>query len=245
MSSSSDLVIFDAFNTLIVPRPGCEGTFAAALESRGLRVTQRLLAWLQRASEGLDHHAWSCSRVTYVAWARETLALITRRGAIPGLDRYARITPALEQLHQAPMMARPGARSCLEALKAAGFMIAVCSNWGWDLEADLGPTGLVRSVDYLVTSARAGYRKPNPGIYRTTLDLAGSSTENAVFVGDGLRTDVAGPAAIGIRSVLLSASPPRGFQGERAQSLTAVSQLLTSEGQSGRRNTTRSRPGPL
>lgn len=103
------------------------------------------------------------------------------------------VVPALEQLHQAPMVALPGAKVCLRTLKAAGFKIAVCSNWGWDLRADLEATGLTADIDFLVTSAQAGFRKPHPWIYQSTLGLAGFTAGEAVFVGDSLRTDVLGP----------------------------------------------------
>jgi hypothetical protein len=54
------------------------------------------------------------------------------------------------------MSALPGAVECLRKLRAAGFAIAVCSNWGWDLQADLQGTGLVGQIDVFVPSARAG-----------------------------------------------------------------------------------------
>src|SRR6266849_4577531 len=102
------------------------------------------------------------------------------------------------------MVALPTAADCLARLKRAGFTIALCSNWGWDLAADLAGTGLAGYIDVFVTSARSGYRKPHPRIYQATLELAGFGVEDAVFVGDSLRTDAVGPQRIGIRSVLLA-----------------------------------------
>ena len=124
------------------------------------------------------------------------------------------------------MVAMPGAGSCLATLKGAGFTIAVCSNWGWDLREDLAGTGLTANVNVLVTSAQAGCRKPHPRIYRSTLDLAGFSAEDAVFIGDSLRTDVLGPESAGIRSVLLAREPTEAFHGEQVGTLTAAARLL-------------------
>jgi hypothetical protein len=45
------------------------------------------------------------------------------------------------------MTALPGAVACLRTLRAAGFAIAVCFNWGWDLQDDLQGTGLVGEID--------------------------------------------------------------------------------------------------
>jgi len=224
--STGRLVIFDAFNTLVTARPGSTATFLDGLTSAGLDASHALLTELQAASEGLDHSAWSASRQSYVEWATTTLRTAKEAGVRPGSDLGRWVVPALEQLHQAPMVAMPGAGSCLEMLKAAGFTIAMCSNWGWDLRQDLEGTGLTALADVLVTSAQAGCRKPHPRIYRSTLDRAGFAADDAVFVGDSLRTDVLGAGQAGIRSVLLAREPNEAFQGEQAGSLAAVARLL-------------------
>jgi putative hydrolase of the HAD superfamily len=224
----SGLVIFDAFNTLVTARRDSRDTFLAGLAQAGLEATASMLRRLQAASEGLDHSAWSQSRQCYVDWAAKTLRVAPNAGA--DTEVAAAIVPALEQLHQVPMIAMPGAAACLQRLRAAGFAIAVCSNWGWDLQADLDGTGLFEGIDVLVTSAQTGFRKPHPRIYESTLSLAGFAAEEAVFVGDTLRTDVLGPQSAGIRSVLLAAEPVDGFDGPQVRSLEAVADLLIDGG---------------
>jgi FMN phosphatase YigB (HAD superfamily) len=140
------LVIFDAFNTLVTARRDSANTFLAGLVQAGLEATESMLARLQEASEGLDHSNWSVTRQSYVDWASETLRVAAHAGA--GTEVAPAIVPALEQLHQAPMIAMPGALACLQKLRAAGFAIAVCSNWGWDLRVDLQGTGLVEEIDF-------------------------------------------------------------------------------------------------
>ena len=218
------LVIFDAFNTLVTARRNSERTFLAGLVQAGLEATESMLTRLQAASEGLDHSAWSGSRQSYVGWATETLRIAGQAGA--DSEVVPCIVPALEQLHQAPMIALPGAVACLRKLRAAGFVIAVCSNWGWDLRADLECTGVAGEIDVLVSSAQAGFRKPHPRIYESTLALTRFGAEDAVFVGDTLRTDVLGPQSAGIRSVLLAPVALDTFRGSQATSLAAVADLL-------------------
>jgi HAD superfamily hydrolase (TIGR01509 family) len=220
------LVIFDAFNTLVAAHADSRDTFLAGLRTVGLDASQALLAELQAACEGLDHSASSDSRQAYVGWARDTLGMVKKAGASIVAELAPRIVPALEQLHQAPMVPLPGASACLRALKEAGFVLAVCSNWGWDLIDDLGPTGLAAEADVMVTSAQVGYRKPHPRIYHFTMGLAGFTAGETVFVGDSLRADVVGPQRVGIRSILLSAVAPQAFQGERASSFVEVLRLL-------------------
>ena len=220
------LVIFDAFNTLVTSRPGYEHTFLAGLDAVSEHASADLLTTLQAASEGLDHSEWSGSRRVYSRWAAETLASLAQAGANWDAELAPRIVPALEQLHQAPMVALPEAADCLAMLKGAGFGIAVCSNWGWDLAADLAGSGLARWIDVLVTSAQIGYRKPHPRIYQATLEQAAFGAADAVFVGDSLRTDALGPQRTGIRSVLLARDANTQLHAEQVSSLAEAARLL-------------------
>lgn len=227
-AAAVDLVIFDAFNTLVTAHPDYRNTFLDGLVQAGLEPSWPLLAEFQAASEGFDHSAWSRSRDSYVAWAADTLGLANQPDHCERPGFAGRIVPALEQMHQAPMVQMPGAEACLARLKNAGCKIAVCSNWGWDLRADLRPTGLAGYVDAYVTSAQVGFRKPHPRIYQAALDANDARAENALFVGDNVRTDVLGPQNAGMRAILLTSSPAEDFGGQHARSLVAVAQLLTA-----------------
>jgi putative hydrolase of the HAD superfamily len=223
-----DLVIFDAFNTLVTAHPGYRNTFLDGLTQAGLKPSLPLLAEFQAAGEGIDHSTWSRSRDSYVVWAAETLRLAKQANHREDARFAVRIVPALEQMHQAPMVQIPGAEDCLVRLKHAGCAIAVCSNWGWDLRDDLRPTGLAAYIDTYLTSAQVGFRKPHPRIYQAALDANDSRAKNAIFVGDNVRTDVLGPQNAGIRAILLAASSDEDFVGEHARSLAAVAELLTA-----------------
>ena len=223
---SRRLVIFDAFNTLVTARAGSQDTFLAGLRGAGLDASASLLAELQAACEGLDHSSRSGARQAYVDWAADTLSKVGQAGGAIAAGLAPRVVPALEQLHQAPMIPLPGAADCLRTLRENGFAIAVCSNWGWDLREDLEATGLTADIGVLVTSAQAGWRKPHPRIYQSTLELAGFGAGEAVFVGDSFRADFLGPRAAGIRSILLAGDAGRTSDGERAGSLAGLSRLL-------------------
>jgi putative hydrolase of the HAD superfamily len=55
----------------------------------------------------------------------------------------------------------------------------------------------------VVVSSEAGYEKPDPRIFLTALARRGAAPEEAAHVGDRMRADVAGAAAIGVRAVWL------------------------------------------
>jgi putative hydrolase of the HAD superfamily len=225
---SRGLVIFDAFNTLVTSRPDSRDTFAAGLAQAGLQASPELLAELQAAAEGLDHSAWSGSRQAYADWAESVLRQLLQTGWPTGRELARCVVPALEQLHQGRMEAMPDALACLKQLKAAGFSTAVCSNWGWDLAADLAGTGLAGYIDVFVTSAQAGYRKPHTRIYQATLELAGFRAEDAVFIGDSLRTDALGPQRAGIRSLLVTRTEKQVHR-EQVASLGEAARLILRE----------------
>ena len=70
-------------------------------------------------------------------------------------------------------------------------------------------------LDYLpvrVYSSRAGYIKPDERIFRQALDRFDVAPAEAVFVGDKLDVDVAGPQKIGMRADPARVSLPRRDQ---------------------------------
>jgi len=194
------LVIFDAFGTLVRPAAGFEGTFVDALTARGIDASPQVMARLQSASAGLEHRRWSRTREEYDTWTRQTLL----RGGSDLLGEFAsHVIPALEQRHQAPMERFADVVGCLEALRSQGVAVAICSNWGWDLADDLAGAGLGGLADFMVSSAEAGCRKPHPDIYDRVLQHVGVKPAETVFVGDSIEPDVHGPQRVGITGILL------------------------------------------
>ncbi len=102
-------------------------------------------------------------------------------------------------------------RAVLAQLAGQGRSLGVVSNTLWAPEvhdADLARFGLLEYLPVRVYSSQAGVVKPHPAIYRQALDRLDVAPAEAVFVGDKLAVDVAGPQKIGMRAVLV-ASPYR------------------------------------
>ncbi len=195
------LVIFDVFNTLVLPESGQEHTFAEGLRARGVEPTEKLIRTLISASEGQCHRQESMSRDSYVAWATSLLAKVASDG-VDG-DHASGVIPALEQLHQAPMRVLPGVKELLVELRRRGILVAACSNWGWDLSADLESCGLRGAIDVVAASACVGFRKPHPEIYQHILTATGIAASEALFVGDSFDADVRGPMRANIKAIHL------------------------------------------
>lgn len=101
---------------------------------------------------------------------------------------------------------RTGAIETLAALKARGLTLAVVSNTvqpGRFLSSNTQRWGLSEFFDARVYSSDVGVAKPHPEIFRIALERLGARAENAVYVGDRLVPDVAGPHAAGLKAVLI------------------------------------------
>jgi putative hydrolase of the HAD superfamily len=75
-------------------------------------------------------------------------------------------------------------------------------------DRDLERFGLLEHLPVRVYSSTAGFIKPHPNIYRKALDMLNVAPAEAIFVGDRLDVDIAGPQKIGMRAVLVD-SPYR------------------------------------
>jgi putative hydrolase of the HAD superfamily len=128
----------------------------------------------------------------------------------------------LDSLRFAPF---PDAAPALAKLRAAGFRLAVVSNWDCSLRSVLGELGLAGAVDAIVVSAQAGARKPDPRIFQVALEQLGCEQGNALFVGDSLQTDVVGARAAGLRAVLLDRAG-RGHADEEIVSVRSLTELV-------------------
>jgi putative hydrolase of the HAD superfamily len=102
----------------------------------------------------------------------------------------------------------PDAIPTLNALRQKGLRTAIVSNtpWGSSAEewtAELHRHGLIEATDAIVFCVDVGWRKPAPQIFERALALLGVEPENAAFVGDDPRWDVAGAEECGLHPILL------------------------------------------
>jgi putative hydrolase of the HAD superfamily len=154
------------------------------------------------------------------------------------------VRTAIEAEHRGWANARhlhPEAHRLLEDVRARGLRIAIVSNT-FDppdlLHADLAAEGVTERVDAVVFSSEVGRRKPAPEIYRAALDAVGVEPANALFVGDRVREDVQGPAALGMRTCLVTYFRVDGgdhaladaVAASPAEVLAAVDRVLAADG---------------
>ena len=209
-------VIFDLFDTLVdlpmdtLPRVEIDGrllmsTTGALHEALSARAPIAFDDFV-RALVAVDRE-W---RATH--WERDR--------EVTTLDRFARVAKALDlddpalpgiltDVHMgmlASIAVAPAHHAALLARLHERFRIGLCSNWTWTPAAlaILDATQLRASLDAVVISADHGLRKPRREIFEATLAALGVTPGETVHVGDNLKADVAGAAAVGIRTVWIT-----------------------------------------
>ncbi|WP_426572243.1 HAD family hydrolase [Aquihabitans sp. McL0605] len=128
----------------------------------------------------------------------------------------------------------PWAAEGLAAIAATGVPIVVVSNADGTVADVLGATGLLQvgpgpgvEVVAIVDSGAVGVAKPDPAIFHLALEIAGTTADRAIHVGDAYQYDVRGARAAGVRPILVD---PLGLRTdadcERVASLVDVAALI-------------------
>jgi putative hydrolase of the HAD superfamily len=151
--------------------------------------------------DGREHVEHSRSAEHYEAWERDRLRRFVTMCGVGTDDADLLVDDLYTATKAFELTAYPEVPGVLADLRGRGIIVAVCSNWDWHLDRAMASAGLDGLVDVMVTSARAGARKPHPRIFRYTLDACGVDAADTVFVGDSWGPDVEGPAALGMRAV--------------------------------------------
>jgi putative hydrolase of the HAD superfamily len=99
----------------------------------------------------------------------------------------------------------PNIGSALEALRERGMRIGIVCDVGFSggalLRDLLGGEGLLEHFDGWAFSDETGHYKPAPQAFEAALGSLEAQPQEAMHVGDLRRTDIAGAAAIGMRTV--------------------------------------------
>lgn len=157
-----------------------------------------------RVEEEFDRHCRSgnLEEINLVDVARRAYADLGLRLTAAELDTYLRME---QEAWWTGVHIRPDAISTLEALRAAGIRVGLCSNAPYRVRSmhdQLAHFGLRQHLDAVTFSGEVGWRKPHERIFRAALSALGTSSGETVMVGDSERDDIAGAHAVGMRAVL-------------------------------------------
>lgn len=209
-------IVFDLFDTLVdlysekLPRieyrgyliPASARALHAALPHRSgidFDVFARTLAEVDkefqasRYSEGLELP----SEVRFASLC-EQLGIADPK--LPGVMTHVHMGLLREQV------AMPLHHLGLLCSLAERVQLGICSNFSHSVTAIaiLEDYGLWSHLDAVVISEEVGFRKPRVEIFEAVLDELAVERHQVLHVGDSLTADVAGAAAMGIRSVWIT-----------------------------------------
>jgi len=196
-------VLFDWGDTLMrwawEPELLAEG-HAAGLRALGREPAAGLTERFRETYLPLMFAPGAVEEVEYPGLVRQLLA---ESGIEAGDDE---IEGFLEAEHAAWAPARQLAdttHALLESLRERGLKVGLVSN-AFDppalLHRDLEQLGVAERLDVAVFSSEVGRRKPDPAIFEHALEALGVAPGSTLFVGDTLATDIAGAAALGMRT---------------------------------------------
>lgn len=229
MAAVGDRVVFWDFDGTLASRPdGWRGCLVEALDeispghglaSDDLRPGLRNGFPWHRPDLGHEHlrsaEDWWCALRPLFARAYRDAGIDTGT-ATEAADRVSGLYYLAER-----WTLDPQARPALEELRSAGWASVVVSNHGPDLPGLVADLGLGDVIDDVITSAVAGFEKPNPRIYQHAMAHTGHPRARWM-VGDNPVADVDGAQAAGIPAILVHG----GHAGEGSDLRQAVTRIL-------------------
>ena len=207
-----DVLFLDVGDTLIRAHPSWAGVYRQGLLEAGVDVSEKDLerALLQETQAGgwwLDETPFEPTEANSFATVMAFDAAVLARVGQPDLGEAAfrRIEDAFAR--RSAWYVFPDVTPALDVVRAAGIRLCVISNFVWGAPELIHDLELARHFEKLVISARVGFQKPNPGIFRHALEQMNVAPERTMHVGDSYRADVLGARKVGIRAALIARGP--------------------------------------
>lgn len=200
-------VFLDVGDTMMRPSPSWEQIYAMAFAEYGIQVDVEALRVALR--EAYQHGGWGMEggfEPNEEASFQRTVEI--DRLAIAGLGIGPLPEAFFRRLSELFLVTShwhvfPEVPAALDGLRARQLIVGAVSNWVWSLPELLHSLDLVSRFDFIATSARVGFEKPHPGIFRYALKEAGVRPSAVIHVGDHLDADVEGALRVGISPVLI------------------------------------------
>jgi len=195
---------FDLGYTLVYqPR---EKIFQQFLREKGIQMS---LEQLERAYHSTDKKfmreypgALSKEKATFMPWYNGELNY--KLGLHFDLHKQNERIQEIQQQHDQYWLPFPYTKFVLEKLKKDSFGIGIISNWDASAKTVLADSELIHYFDHVVISSEIGVEKPAKEIFLRALQMAGTSPEECLYVGDNYYDDVIGSSRAGIDAVLIN-----------------------------------------
>jgi FMN hydrolase / 5-amino-6-(5-phospho-D-ribitylamino)uracil phosphatase len=202
-----EAVTFDFWNTIARVPTGAmsearQRAVERACESSDVEVEAGLLvASLEEVGLRWER-SWAAGRHLP---PREAAEALVRALGVEGAAREMVAEAFLGAGREVELESAPDIGACLEALGGRGARLGIVCDVGFSggelLRELLAREGLLDHFTGWAFSDEVGHYKPSPRIFEAALGALGADPAAALHVGDLRRTDVAGAAALGMRTV--------------------------------------------
>jgi putative hydrolase of the HAD superfamily len=204
-----EVLFLDVGDTLIRAHPSWAGVYRQGLLEAGIDLAEKdleraLIKETQAGGWWLDETPFEPTEANSFATVVAFDAAVLARLGHPDLgeEAFRRIEDAFAR--RSAWYVYPDVLPALDALNRAGIRLCVISNFVWGAPELIHDLELAAHFEALVISARVGFQKPNPGIFRHALEQMHVAPERAMHVGDSYRADVIGARRLGIRTALIA-----------------------------------------
>ncbi len=214
--SGIEAVFFDVGSTLLEPNPPVEEVFTEIVQSYGYDLAVDDVAPHMSAVDDFyeaeyikDGDFWADPDRSIRIWLDMYEFLSHRLGLDDDASKIAERVYR-EYAKASRWKPYPDVLDCLEALRKAGKRLAIVSNWDPALRQIFDGLGLSQYFEVITSSADVGFRKPNPEIFKLTLDKMDLEPSKVVHVGDIPEADGDGASSAGITPVIIDRNSSLG-----------------------------------
>ncbi len=204
-----EAITFDFYNTLVFHRDGRRRgrLLVEYLQTQGFRPAQWEHAVLYDVFEIHDAEyspdaSPEARNEYYVRLARRVFRRL-RLGASER-DASGHAAALWEILGPACLGVFPEVAGALRGLRAAGYPLALISNWQCGLRHFCAELGLARYFDHILGSADLGVAKPDARIFAHACERLGVAADRVLHIGDTLVDDYIGGSGAGLSVALLA-----------------------------------------
>ena len=201
-------IIFDMDDTLLSDDKAAERCFRQVCHEMSYRfqpvAPEELLAditavrrWYWADPERIRRGSLDLGRAR-----RELMSMAFERHGINDNKLLEEMSDAYQQLKAAAVELIPGALDTLQSLGAAGVKLGLITNGdAAGQRAKVVKAGLEPYFQSILIAGEFGVAKPDPRVFRRTLESLQVSPNEAWMVGDNLYADVGGAQAVGIYGI--------------------------------------------
>ncbi len=212
-------ILFDLGGTLIMSgfdrEAGLKGLMDLIPDSHNLSVEA-----VREISDELIETTYSVENMQFVQFSRSQFDrnLFARLGITVNLSDEELDIKFVENTFNVTV--EPGSAGMLAEVKRMGIRLGVVSNsnlGGSCFTHFLQKWGLLSPLDFVMSSADYGFRKPHPQLFKTALARLGTQADETWFVGDTIDVDIEGSEAVGMTAFWYNPSgdKPEGLTPKR------------------------------